>query len=260
MGRPKLLIAESERELSSALTDFFQASPELELCGVAHDGMQALAMVLEKQPDIVVLDLILPLLDGISVLVRIRDAPLPRPPRIIVTAQVNTEEITARALRLGACYYILKPYSLEDLQERILWFAEPAAAACLPAGNFRDKLRRALRELRTPPNIRGFSYMIEAAEILSQEKMPCSITKVVYPEVARRCDTTAECVESAVRKTIRKIYEKDSPALRILTDREEGAGRLSNAKFLLLLVEKVQDGSLGAAEGVRREAAGRSAC
>lgn len=255
MAKARLLIADNNRELSDKLQKFFEECGTVEPCGVAHDGEETLAMIDQLRPDIVLMELLLPRLDGISVLERLNSSPPAHMPHVIVTSFVEQEPVMNRVMSIGASYYIIKPYLMDDVYKRVMMFVEPSSYALPSLGDFRDRLKRALIDLGETPGTRGFAYIIDAAEVLSQEETPCSITKVVYPEVARRHETTADCVESAVRKAISRIYETDNEALRLLTGHSSGIKRLSNRKFLTLLVEKVRDGTLG---GAHRDSVGKT--
>ncbi len=252
MEKIRLLIAEDNSELSDILTNFFEMSGEIDLCGTARDGEETLTKIEEQTPDVVLLDLVMPRLDGISVLERLREKPPAKMPNIIIASAIGLENVTRRALELGACYYMIKPYNLGDLLRRVRMFAFPVSSASqtaptarITAEDFQNRLKRALLSLGVPPNVLGFPYIVESAKILADTPGPCSITKLVYPAVAERNGTTADCVESAVRKTIARIYERDSEALRALMGQTMGDKRPSNAHFLTLLAEKVRDGVLG---------------
>ncbi len=250
MEKTRLLIAEDNSELSDILANFFEMSGEVSLCGTARDGVETLEKIERQAPDVVLLDLVMPRLDGISVLERLREKPLAKMPNIIVASAIGMENVTRRALELGACYYMIKPYNLGDLFRRVRMVASPASlsqpALQMTEEDFRNRLKRAVLSLGVTPNVLGFPYIVEAAAILADTPGPCCITKLVYPAVAERHGTTADCVESAVRKAIARIYERDGEALRSLMGQAMGDKRPSNAHFLTVLAEKVRDGGLGA--------------
>ncbi len=209
MEKIRLLIAEDNSELSDILTNFFEMSGEIDLCGTARDGEETLTKIEEQTPDVVLLDLVMPRLDGISVLERLREKPPAKMPNIIIASAIGLENVTRRALELGACYYMIKPYNLGDLLRRVRMFAFPVSSASqtaptarITAEDFQNRLKRALLSLGVPPNVLGFPYIVESAKILADTPGPCSITKLVYPAVAERNGTTADCVESAFCRTI----------------------------------------------------------
>ncbi len=245
LAKARLLIAEPEQEQREQLKRFFEMNGEIELCGMAGDGEEALALILQRKPDIVLLDLLMPRLDGISVLEGLRESPLPHFPHVIVTADFGVKSvIIARAFILGASYYVIKPYKMEDLLNRVLLFAKPSLLSDRSPGDVHSRLKRTVLGLGVSPNVLGFPYIIEATEVLLEQGAHSSLTKVVYPEVARRNNTTPDCVESAVRKAITKIYERDSEGLLSLMGQGMGGKRPSNGEFLRTLMEKIRDGSL----------------
>ena len=243
MAKAKLLIAGINRNLSDQLEKHLKASADIALCGVTRDGRETLTMILNNKPDIVLMDLVMPHMDGIAVLEKLKESPSFRMPYILMTSVIGQERVMARAAALRASYYMIKPYNLDDLLGRILLFAAPAGSPC--GVDFHERLKRAVLDLGVPPNQLGFPYIVDAVEVLWKEEPSCSITKIVYPAVARLHTTTPDCVESVVRKTIHRIYEKNSPALHCMTGQPMDDKRLSNGKFLTVLMEKVRDGVLG---------------
>lgn len=113
--RINLLVVEDNNELSGILENFFSFMNEFQLCGIAHDGEDALEQIKAKQPDVVLLDLIMPKLDGISVLKELQDYDLQQKPRIVVTSAIQQDKVTKEAISLGANYYVSKPYDLIKL-------------------------------------------------------------------------------------------------------------------------------------------------
>lgn len=237
----RLLIAEDNLEICDILEDFFALTPQITVCGVAHDGNEALFRIAQSQPDVVLLDLIMPKTDGIAVLERLNQAELLRRPGIIVTSAIGQEGFTNTALALGANYYMIKPYDLTALLSRICLVAslagaprenaEPAGRASFwerradaraekarsAAGKTADApnrsdaaalIYRTLMETGLPTHMLGFRYCVSAVRILLRENRPCSMVKEVYSAVAREFDTTSACVEGAIRKAIRRAWEQ----------------------------------------------------
>ncbi len=116
--RIKIAIADDNRGFSELMQEYFNQQADIELVGVAYNGEQILSIIEEKMPDIVILDIIMPMLDGIGVLERINQSAISRPQIIMLTA-FGQEDITQRVMALGADYYILKPFNMEVLLNRV---------------------------------------------------------------------------------------------------------------------------------------------
>ncbi len=108
MGKIKLGIADDNRELVSMLEDHFSEEDEMEVVGTAYNGNDCLTMVQEQQPDILILDIIMPHIDGLAVLEKLRNASLDKTPKVIMLTAFGHESVTKKAVELGATYYMLK--------------------------------------------------------------------------------------------------------------------------------------------------------
>lgn len=237
MDKIRLLIAEDNVEMGDILENYFEMIEEISLCGTARNGEDALKMISSQVPDVVLLDLIMPRLDGLSVLERLKECPPTKPPHVIVTSAIGMENVTSRALELGASYYVIKPYNLEDLLRRVRMFSRPTAATA--DSDAHSCIRRLVKSIGVTSNVVAFSYIIDAAELFGRTAAPCCITKEIYPEVARRHHTTTECVESAIRKTIARVHAANRPKLELVMG--PLAKRPSNGQLLTALAEKARE-------------------
>ena len=232
----QLLIVDDNPELCDILEDFFRLTPDIQVCGVARDGEEALFRIAQSQPDVVLLDLIMPKMDGITVLERLGQAELARRPKFIVTSAIGQDAFTATALSLGADYYMIKPYDLSALSARVRLVADQRADPAPKRGPKGMDAAQAVLEVGIPPHVLGFRYCIAGVELLLETDGPCSIVKDVYAGVAERFDTTPSCVEGAIRKAIRRVWEeKDGsfPLLHGLGD--TSAAPPANGRFLMAL-------------------------
>ena len=240
MTKFKLLIVDDNYEFCDILRSYFEMCDEIVICDTAYNGIDALTMIDKYEPDVVVLDIIMPKMDGISVLEQLQAQKFSKMPCIIVESAIGLKSVTDQALALGASYYMIKPYRLEDLRHRIHMLLQTGGK---PSSEhmIQESIKKIVIELGIPTNILGYSYIIEATEILIAAERPCSMTKHVYPSIARKNNTTANCVESFVRKTINKDYTRKSSALlRIMGNYDDGEKRPSNGRFLTMLAEKVK--------------------
>ena len=115
----KVVIADDNKEFCELLKDFLQQQDELKITGVAYNGIEALEIIKEQSPDVLVLDVIMPHLDGIGVLEKLCESSTNHRPKVIVLTAFGQESITQKAVELGADYYILKPFDFAVLATRI---------------------------------------------------------------------------------------------------------------------------------------------
>lgn len=242
----RLLIVDDSRETCDILESYFALVEEVTVCCVAHDGEEALYCIGQHQPDVVLLDLIMPKTDGLAVLERLQRAvstgELSVRPRVIVTSAVGQEKFTSTALSLGADYYMIKPYNLSDLLSRISTITcadtppAPEKSTVHHVDDAQAAVARGLLELGLPAHMRGYRYCCSAVLLLMRENKPQAIVKDVYRIVAQANDTTAECVESALRTVIQSAFSTSPQAMHGLT----GCGQKkppANGKFLMLFTQ-----------------------
>ena len=120
----RILIVDNNVELCLALQDYFDTQHDLEVAGLAYDGEQALSKIKELQPDVVLLDITMPYLDGLGVIERLQTLSLQRKPKVFVITAFGTDNLLARLMALGADYFLVKPFKLEILAQRLREFAQ----------------------------------------------------------------------------------------------------------------------------------------
>lgn len=246
----RLLVADDNLEICDILADYFRLTPEVELCGVAHDGQEVLFRIAQIQPDVVLLDLIMPKMDGLSVLEKLSSAQLPCRPRVIVCSAIGQEGFTRAALKMGADYYMIKPYDLSDLLNRIQLVASlgapPVHQQCPTPSQTGDPglssaIVRAVMEMAIPAHMLGYQYIVAAMRLLLGHPRPCSIVKDVYATLALDFSTTGECVEGAIRKALRAAWRQDPAPLQALVGGDMTAlSPPSNGRFLFTLAQRLR--------------------
>ncbi|RNC63197.1 MAG: Stage 0 sporulation protein A [Candidatus Dichloromethanomonas elyunquensis] len=118
-GKIHVVVADDNKDFNDILCEYLNYQEGIEVIGTAGNGEDALDLILSKRPDIVVLDMIMPKLDGVSVLEKINSMPLERKPFFIMLSAIGNEKISQRALALGAEYYMTKPFDMNVLVNKI---------------------------------------------------------------------------------------------------------------------------------------------
>ena len=239
-GMIRVLIAEDDPIQRELLCDALEMERDIVCCGQARDGVEALDVLLREEPDVLLLDIVMPNMDGVDLLYALREHSLSKRPRIIAISAFGQEHIAQAVLSQGADWFLLKPYRFDLLFHRIRALANQDK----PSRNVSPDhtISRAVMELRIPTNSFGFSYLEQALKILISHQGTCLIGKDVYGAIAVPNKTTAQCVEKALRKAIRQAFEADSEALhRILKlGGVENAKHLSKGRFLTLMAESIR--------------------
>lgn len=212
----RVLIADPNEDTRQLLKDAVSREDDIALTGCASDGIEALTMIREQDPDVVLLELVLPRLDGLGVLRKLSEEEK-RPPVLVVTGFVNSHVLSESA-DLGASYFISKPCDPAELLQRIRQFGRreqrtPAAvsvkAPLRSEPSLESVVTEIIHEIGVPAHIKGYQYLREAI-ILTINDMDAinAVTKILYPEVARKFGTTPSRVERAIRHAIEVAWDR----------------------------------------------------
>ena len=259
MKKITLGIADDNKEFCEILTDYFAGYDEIDLVFVCHDGLKTIEQIRRKQPQILILDMIMPHLDGLGVLESINELELEQYPRIIVLSAVGQEQITQKAISLGAEYYIVKPFSLDVLMKRINQLAgndepEPGklqyAKTVLANNNDGDErdleieITNIIHEIGVPAHIKGYQYLRDAIVMVVEDMdLLGAVTKELYPAIAKRNNTTPSRVERAIRHAIEVAWNRGR--LETINDLfgytvQLDKGKPTNSEFIAIIADKLR--------------------
>ncbi len=263
----RVLIADDNRDFNELLASYLEEQPDLEVLARAYNGKEALKMVEETQPDLLLLDIIMPYLDGLGVLEQLPHLDIEEKPQIIMLTAFGHENITQRAVELGASYYILKPFNMELLCDRIRQlnnynggsdvgtsgfsssfnnikrqYVEKKTA--ISSNNLETEITNIIHEIGIPAHIKGYLYLREAIVMVIQEiEILGAITKVLYPRIAEKYGTTPSRVERAIRHAIEVAWSRNNVetikkffGYTINTER----GKPTNSEFIALVADKLR--------------------
>ena len=242
-----VFIADSAEDFCSGLTAALQRADGFRVLGTAGDGEQAIRMIEEKKPDILVLDLMLAKKDGISVLKAI--ANMEHKPITLATSAFLTEYVSTAAANLGVRYLMLKPCDMTALVER-LEEIRGGESLRYPVQRRTDKVSietlvtNIIHEIGVPAHIKGYQYLREAIIIaVNDMDVINAITKVLYPEVAKNFGTTPSRVERAIRHAIEVAWDRgDLDTLQKFFGYtvSNTKGKPTNSEFIALIADKLQ--------------------
>lgn len=243
----KLVIVDDNREFCDLLQEYITQQEDISLVGVAHNGNEALELIEEHNPDVVVLDIIMPHLDGIGVLEKLSDTSNLRPKVIMLTA-FGQESITQRALELGADYYILKPFDFSVLTTRIRQLVNGLNVSQYVSPSKPKNLdvivTNIIHEMGVPAHIKGYHYLREAIIMVIEEvALLGAVTKELYPLIAKKFHTTPSRVERAIRHAIELAWDRGNIEMMtkffgytINLDR----GKPTNSEFIAMVADKLR--------------------
>lgn len=211
MEKIKVLMIDDNVNLTQMVEDYFEDNSKIEIVGKAYDGEEGLKIIKEGtlKYDLIILDLIMPKKDGMAVLKELKNSNMAN--NIIVATSYNAPDTIRKVSELGANYYILKPFDLNDLEDKILdTFSEMDKRTInLFSNNLQKSISKLLHELGMPSHIKGYQYIREAISMVyDNPEIVGGITKELYPELAIRFDTTVSRVERAIRHAIEVSWNR----------------------------------------------------
>lgn len=257
MGRLSVAIAEDNCLMLELLEEIVGMDQELSLVGKANNGEEMYQIIKQKQPDVVLLDLIMPKMDGLAVMERVnKDKNLKKYPNFIVITAVGQDRITEDAFKMGASYYILKPFSNETILERIKYVQKEIqnrqmrnenivrAASLSEEISLEDRVTDMIHDIGIPAHIKGYHYLRDAILMAIDDlDVLNAITKILYPTVAKKHRTTSSRVERAIRHAIEVAWNRGN-----IDTLEElfgytvstGKGKPTNSEFIALVADKIR--------------------
>ena len=246
-NRTTVIIADNTEEFCSSLTAALQRTEGFQILGTANDGEQAIRMVTERKPDVLVLDLMLAKKDGLSVLKAL--ASMDRRPVTLATSRFITDYVATAAANLGVRYLMLKPCDMTALVERLEEIRSGESQhqpALRHAGqnSIETLVTGIIHEIGVPAHIKGYQYLREAIIIaVNDMDVINAITKVLYPQVAKTFQTTPSRVERAIRHAIEVAWDRgDLDTLQRFFGYtvSNTKGKPTNSEFIALIADKLQ--------------------
>ncbi|ARI77109.1 sporulation transcription factor Spo0A [Halobacillus mangrovi] len=218
MEKIKVCLADDNRELVKLLEEYFEDTNDIEVVGESYNGKDCLSMVEEKQPDVLILDIIMPHLDGLAVLNKLKE--FEKAPEVIMLTAFGQEEVTKKAVELGAAYFMMKPFDLDHLGEQVRQIKHSGDPINRAIGSsysssktkkpdLDTSITHIIHEVGVPAHIKGYQYLREAITMVYNDlELLGSITKVLYPDIATKYNTTASRVERAIRHAIEVAWNR----------------------------------------------------
>lgn len=211
MEKTRVLMIDDNESLVNMVKEYFSASSTIEVSLSCKDGNEGLNAIINEQDkyDVILLDLVMPNKDGLYVLDELNKRGIEK--NIIVETSYNEQKVIRKVSEYGVNYYVLKPFSLSDLELKILEISSKKEGKIIDLyhNNLQISITKMLHELGMPSHIKGYQYIREGIILLYNDpKMIGGITKELYPELAERFNTTVSRVERAIRHAIEVSWNR----------------------------------------------------
>ncbi|MBE5806201.1 MAG: sporulation transcription factor Spo0A [Clostridiales bacterium] len=260
-----ILIADDNNDFAMTLVRYLKEEKDMEVMAVAKDGKEAVELISIMKPDIAILDVIMPHLDGLGVLERINESGMEKKPTCIMLSAVGQEKITQNAINLGAQYYIIKPFEISVLIKRIreikLYqpmgnkvsfinkeirapYIEIQQEKIKSSDNLEALVTNIIHEVGVPAHIKGYQYLREAIMMVVNDiDIINQITKQLYPEIANKYRTTPSRVERAIRHAIEVAWGRgqvDTVESIFGYTVSNSKGKPTNSEFIAMIADKLR--------------------
>ena len=259
-----VLIADDNQDFSRTLSAYLEAQDDMEVIGRARDGLEAVEMIKNTTPDVVLLDVIMPHLDGLGVIESINEINREKKPMFIMLSAVGQDKVTQQAINSGAEYYVVKPFDIELLIKRIRrlknykpennnnFFSREVKQKYIdivnPTTTKEDNLEalvtNLIHEVGVPAHIKGYQYLREAIiMVVNDIDVINQITKSLYPKIAKKYNTTPSRVERAIRHAIEVAWGRgQQEAVENIFGYTISAakGKPTNSEFIAMIADKLR--------------------
>lgn len=247
----KVAIADDNEKFALAVKDHFEEQENYNVVGVVGNGKDLIDIVDKERPDILLVDTIMPMLDGIGVLEKLSKKEMEDySPHVIMMSAVGGESFTRQTVNLGADYYFLKPFDFNELSREIdAYFSpdvkdEPKETQDKKDNNYQVMVTSILHEVGVPAHIKGYIYLREAIKLVIDDvELLGGITKILYPMIAEKYNTTPSRVERAIRHAIEVAWNRG----RVETiDKifgytiDQNKGKPTNSEFIAMVADKMR--------------------
>ncbi len=256
----KVLIVDDNKDFCNIMNEYLGKQDDIEVMGIANNGKEALELISQKLPDLIILDIIMPHIDGLGVLEQMNNMNLSKFPRVIILSAVGQDKITQKAISLGADYYVIKPFDFEIFIERVRQITgtneanvsnavlnktrQGRPALVTKNRSLEAEITNIIHEIGVPAHIKGYLYLREAIiRVVENIELLSAVTKELYPSIAKKFNTTSSRVERAIRHAIEVAWSRGKVdtinnlfGYTVNNDR----GKPTNSEFIAMVADKLR--------------------
>lgn len=254
-----VIIVDDNEKVIENIDSALSKDTAIQIIGKAKNGQEAFELIRKSTPDVVILDLIMPKMDGLSLMNKVNeDGAMIKMPFFIITSAISNENVIQDAFGYGAGYYLLKPFETNMIADRVKGVKSynkriPETKKIIGAGedrkhfmerNIENDVTSIIHDVGVPAHIKGYQYLREAIIMsVNDNEMLNSITKILYPSIAKKFQTTSSRVERAIRHAIEVAWNRGRmdtiDELFGYTINAE-KGKPTNSEFIALIADKIR--------------------
>jgi len=253
LSKITVCIVDDNRELVHIMEEYFNDQIDIEVIGTSYNGRECLTMLEELHPDILILDIIMPHVDGLTVLQTLQESGRNKNMNVIMLTAFGQEDVMRKAVNYGVSYFILKPFDLENLVAKIreiysiTYGNDKIVDTQKPLRKEKDiesTITSIMHDIGVPAHIKGYLYLREAISMVYNDiELLGSITKILYPEIAKKYKTTSSRVERAIRHAIEVAWNRgniDSITELFGYTVNVSKSKPTNSEFIAMVADKLR--------------------
>ena len=243
MKKTTLILADEDKNMINEMVE--NLTEEFDIIGTTTDGEELISLINTKNPDVVIMDIVLQNCDGFKVLENVRS----QNTKIVIQSSLSIDGFINKAITLGAKYYCIKPFDIETLKERIEDLVNPQSIQsnkffnAKSSNQIEEKITNIFITVGIPAHIKGYQFLREAIKLaIANPEIINSITKKLYPTIAEKYDTSASKVERAIRHAIEVAWNRGKIeninnlfGIKVYSSNEKP----TNGEFIALVADKM---------------------
>ncbi len=238
----KLMVVDDNPEVTNSIKNYFQLKSGFDVIGTAGDALEAIQILSRQIPDVIIMDLIMPNADGFCLLEEVRNQLFLSHIKIIVVSCLSQESIISRASKLGADFYIIKPFSLDVLYSRVVevcnkqFTISNRQKTITDSAELLDKIMSLLSSLGIPENSKGRKYLADCIMLAIDDQDDAdNLSRNIYPKAGLLNGTDASSIEKTIRHTIQAAWERrETPLLGF-----DSQTKPTNKKFIKSILQQL---------------------
>lgn len=259
-----LLIADSSLVICNEIVTFCENYADIDVLATVHNGKDAIDIIQEQPVDVILMDIVLPVLDGLSVINQIYEMEGPQKPAIFVHTAFLDNSLLQELQKMEVRYCFVKPMGPEHIVPRILQLMRasgqlqpelPSYPPLKPVNSngmqtptceqLEKEITRQIRAIGVPAHLRGYHYLRCAIQFSVEAKKPSTIavTKDIYPYIAKQFNTRPALVERSIRNAIEVAWTRGNT--KVLHQFfgytiDDFKGKPTNAEFIAMIADRVR--------------------